>query len=145
MKTLVFLSFILYVFYGCLKNDISMNDNAQYDYSIEQSMSCFCPQGGEKVKIFVAADTIADVILFSNNSHLAQDLWGRYRTINGLYTEVARWDTSTNVVKVLYDSVYHYPSYVSINPKSVIINDTLVSEISDAGFSYTTKNYIKYK
>jgi hypothetical protein len=145
MKILIVLSFVLYTFYGCSKNGASVYDATHYDYSIEQSISCFCPQSGEKVKIYVVSDTIADVIKLSDNSHLSQDSWGRYRTINGLFAEITRWDTSSFSVAVVKDSKYHYPSVVSVQPKPLKINDTMMSIITDVGILYSTSSYIKYK
>jgi hypothetical protein len=146
MRSITFISVALVILCGCSGDDLLVNNNFKYDYSIEQSRSCFCPNSGEKVKIFVRSDTIADVILLSDNSHLAYSSWQPYRTIKGLLREVALWaDTVRFAVKVSYDPLFHYPSFISVNPKPFMVNDTIVSVMTDAGFTYETHNFIKYK
>jgi hypothetical protein len=136
----------LLVFFGCSKNDNSTNANQSFDYSIEQSRSCFCPDAGKEIKLFVAGDTIADAIWLSSNTHATYNEWQRYRTIKGLYNEIERWDSSSTFqLSVTYDAVYHYPSHVSFTAKPQIVNDTLTVIIKDANISYTTWNYFTYK
>jgi len=139
MRSLIFISVAFVIFCGCSGDDLLVNDNFKYDYSIEQSRSCFCPYSGEKVKIFVKADTIADIIFLSNKSHLAYNWWQSYRTIKGLFREVSLWDDTVRfAVKVSYDPIFHYPSFISVNPKPFL-------GITDIGFAYETKNYLKLR
>ena len=128
---------------GCKENSISGNESI--DYSIDQKLSCFCPYGDMTVRLFVKADTISDAIDISKGIHLSRSEWNRYKTIKGLFEEISSLDTSIFIVKVSYDPVYHYPAYISANPKPVYVNDTIVQVIMDAGFSYSTNNYVRYK
>ena len=102
---------------GCKENSISGNESV--DYSIDQKLSCFCPNSGVTVRLFVRADTIADAVDLSNKIHLPKNEWERYKTIKGLFEEISILDTSVFTVKVSYDPVYHYPSFLSVNPKPV--------------------------
>jgi hypothetical protein len=146
MKSIPLTLVIIVLFSGCTKKDNTVNTIQQYSYSIEQSRDCFCPQAGDPVRLFIAADTIADAVWISTNEHLTPAAWQRFRSIKGLVNEVNYWDSSSAFqVKAVYDSVYHYPSYVSITPKPMIINDTLMSIVDDAAVSYRTWNYIKFK
>jgi hypothetical protein len=130
---------------GCSENDFVANDNYKYDYSIEQSRSCFCPHSSEKIKLFVRADTIADAILLTDNSHLSNVAWEPYRTIKGLFNEIAYWDSVRFKVSVSYDRVYHYPSIISVDPKPFRVNDSTISVMTDVGFTIQTQNFVKYK
>lgn len=140
--------FILYtsiciILWGCNENSINVKESI--DYSIDQKLSCFCPNSNVTVRLFVRADTIADAIDLSKKIHLTKNEWNHYKTIKGLFDEISALDTSIFSVKVLFDPVFHYPAYISANPKPVYINDTIVQVIMDAGFSYSTSNYVKYK
>ncbi len=75
MKNLVFFSVAFAALCGCSENDSLVGTNFSFEYSIEQSRSCFCPNSGEKVKLFVNADSIVDVILLSDHSHPSRDTW----------------------------------------------------------------------
>lgn len=145
MKSLMFISIAFMVLIGCANNNPVGGLYPEYDYSIEQSWNCFCPNSGMKVKVFVRADTIANVILLSDNSYLPYDEWGRYKTIKGLFSEVASIDTLAYNVSVSYDSVFHYPSYIYVNPKPVVVNDTIVCIIQDAWFQIETRNFKPYR
>jgi hypothetical protein len=145
MKSFNLVLFAIVLFSGCAKNDNSVN-NLPFDYSIEQTRDCFCPQGGQPVRLFIVSDTIADAVWIATNEHLTPVEWQRFRSIKGLYNEIAYWDSSSVFqVSASYDSVYHYPTLVSITSKPIVVNDTLVSIIEDANVSYKTWNYTKYK
>ncbi len=143
MKAMIFFAVIYIIFSGCNENSISGNESIEY--SVDQKLSCFCPFGDRTVRLFVKADTIADAIDISKGIHLSKSEWNRYKTIKGLFEEISSLDTSIFTVKVSYDPVYHYPAFISANPKPVYVNDTIVQVIMDAGFSYSTSNYVKYK
>lgn len=132
------------IFFACGKNEIT-NQYSNYDYSIEQKLSCFCPYSNTQVKLFVMADTISNVIKLSDNTQLPKDLWGRYKTIKELFDLIARLDTSTYDLKIEMDKSNKYPAFLSALPKPKIINDTLVQVISDMSYSYTTSNYLRNK
>ncbi|MEJ2617173.1 MAG: DUF6174 domain-containing protein [Ignavibacteriaceae bacterium] len=142
-QILILLSAVYLLFSGCKENSISVIESI--DYSIDQKLSCFCPNSGVTVRLFVRADTIADAIDLSEKTHLTKNEWKGYKTIKGLFDEISALDTSIFTVKVSYDPVYHYPAFISANPKPVYVNDTIVQVIMDADFSYSTSNYIEYK
>jgi hypothetical protein len=146
MKTVFYIVLYSVIISGCTKTDTFINASNPFDYSIEQSRSCFCPQSGESVKLFVIADTIADAVWLSNNTHLSYDERQRFRTIKGLFAEIGQWDSSSSFqVSITIDSIDHFPSRVSIYPKPIIENDTLRGIILDASILDTTWNYAKYK
>lgn len=124
---------------GC---DNSTSVNTPYDYSIEQQLGCFCPQWGIWVKLYVRADTVADAIAISDNGHLSYEQRKPYKSIKGLFEQLAQIDTALYDVKVTIDSTNNYPTYLYFNPKPVIHGDT-TQIIKDAQMVYTTKNFAK--
>jgi hypothetical protein len=144
MKISMIIIFCSLLLIGCHKNDNILGIDDAYDYSIDQSISCFCPGDQEPVRIFVRSDSIVDAIAISTKNHLNICERRSYRTIRGLLAEIERWKSDTSLFQVFieYDSVYNYPSVVSVYPKPVIINDTIVAIINDAGISYRSWNFI---
>jgi len=140
MRKIFYFIIVSILFIGC-ENSVENKINS-YDYSIEQQRNCFCPQAGVWIRLFVKSDTIAKAIYISDNSPLTYEQKRPYRTIKGLFEEIAQKDTSTFYVKVEMDSADNYPSYVYFNPKPKIHGDT-VTVINDAQSSYVTKNYTK--
>jgi hypothetical protein len=146
LKSRIYIFLAFFLLTGCTEKGNSVDASRFCDYSIEQSRSCFCPYAGNPVKLYVAADTIADAVWLSNNEHLNSIERQAYRTIEELFMEIEYWDTSSTFqVSAIFDSVDHYPSYVSISPKPIIANDTIIGVICDADVSYRTWNYKKYK
>lgn len=147
MKSLIFMIVILtlILFSGCEQTTGPSVGTESIDYSIDQKLSCFCPGRDRTVRLFVSADTIADVVDLSNKIRLPANEWYLYKTIKGLFDEISSLDTSVFTVKISYDPVYHYPLFIYANPKPVYVNDTIVQIIMDAGFSYSTSNYLRYK
>ena len=124
--------------------DAPVDQNTSFDYSIDQSIGCFCTFSGELVRLFVKADTIADAIILADNSRLAYERWSTYKTIKGLYNDISNIDTSVFDVVVTIDTVHNFPSLFYFNPKPMIHGDTVI-RVYDAQMSYTTKNYNKLK
>ena len=145
MKILFIILQIGLFFISCNEFNNPLSDLNQYDYSIDQVRKCFCPNAERKVKIFVKDDLIEDVINTTDETRLPENEWNQYKTIKGLFEEIAKVDTTYNNLIVTYDSDYNYPRFVSISPKPIKINDTLIVRIMDADISYSTDNYKKYK
>ena len=138
-KSLLYCLTIAIAFCSC---DTSVNNNNSYDYSVEQNLGCFCPQGGVWVKIYAKADTVAEAVTISDNNPLSYQERMRYKTIKGLFEVISQLDTSVYDVRVAFDSLNNYPSYLYFNPKPVVHGDT-VQVIVDAQMSYSTRSYIK--
>ncbi len=145
MKSFFILLIVAVLLFSCNKSNNPLSDLNKYDYSIDQVRSCFCPNAGKKVKIFVKDNLIADVINTSNKTHLPENEWDQYKTIKGLFDEISLVDTSRFLLEVQYNSQYKYPNLVSIRPKPVEVNDSIIGIIVDGNISYSTSNYQEYK
>ena len=128
--------------YGC---DMILDENNLYDYSIEQQMGCYCPQGGIWVKLYISSDTVSSALRISDKQELPHNEFSYYKPIKGLFDIISETDTSEYDLIVEFDSLKNYPSFVYINPKPIIVNDSTIVIIEDAQIVYTTRNYIKLK
>jgi hypothetical protein len=90
---------------------------------------CFCPDGGETMRITVRSDTIALVTRLSNNTVLSSPSSGYYCTIDSLFG-IIRYSKNDSLV-ITYDSLYGYPGKLDINPQLHPI---------DGGVLYITAN-----
>lgn len=98
-----------------------------HNYSIDQSLSCFCPNAGELVRITVRSDTIASVIRISDASIVMHPF---YCAIDGLFRIIQ--DHSYDSIVVRYNTQYGYPEYLDVNPQSHPV---------DGGFLCVTSNF----
>ena len=140
MKTILFLIPLLLLLNGC---DTIVDENSSYDYSIEQEMGCFCPQGGTWVKLFVKADSVSKAIRISDWYNLSYNEFRYYKSIKGLFDQISDIDTSKYDLKVIMDSKDNYPAYVYFNPKPIVVSGDTVAIAVDGQLSYTTRNYSK--
>ena len=139
MKTTYFILSTIFILCGC---DLLQDEYNSYDYTIEQRRDCFCPQSGVWAKLYIKADSVSKAIRISDNYNLSYTEFRRYKSIKGLFDEIALRDTARNEVKIIMDSKNIYPAYVYFNPKPIVKGDT-VQVIFDAQLSYTTRNYFK--
>jgi hypothetical protein len=136
MKTIIMLGLTLACFLGCKKEQSSQpvqqtpyeKWQAQnfYNYTIDQKRSCFCPYGGELVRIKVRSDTIYQVIRVSDTSAVTYPF---YLTIDSLFGIIRNSKTDSLVIR--YNNQYGYPEYLDVNPQLHPI---------DGGFLYETSN-----
>ncbi|QQS36426.1 MAG: hypothetical protein IPM56_00275 [Ignavibacteriales bacterium] len=138
MKTIYFLA-LVFLISSC---DTSIDVEEQFDYTIEQQMGCFCPQGGVWLKLYVVNDTISKAIRLSDNTILSYDEFKFHKSIKGLFNQIAVTDTSKFDLVVTMDPTNLYPSYLYYNPKPVVNGDTVII-IEDAQQSFTTRKLIK--
>lgn len=138
MKKNSIIALVVIVLFGCAKDSTVSVISHPNDYSIDQVKYCDCLESGDTVRIFVAADTMADVISLSDSTHLPFTQWRKYRTLKGLFEEIARVDTSLFVIEITYDSKYGYPSMLKLQSK-------LSYRIREPWVVYSTWNYQKYK
>ena len=136
-----FVAFVLLI-NGC---DTLIDESNSYDYSIEQKMDCFCSQAGIWVKLFIKADTISNAVRISDKKQLTYKEFKYYKSIKGLFDTISETDTNTHQLIVTFDSEDNYPSFLYIDLKPIVINDSTTVTVADAQLSYTTNNYIKLK
>lgn len=143
MKTIItFLIVFLFAINSC---DNIVDENNNYDYSMEQKIECYCSQGGVWVKLFITADTVSSAIRLSDNFKLDYNNFWYYKSIKSLYDEISETDTIAYILIVEYDTNNIYPSFLYKEPKPIVLDDSTTVTIADAQISYTTQNYVKLK
>ncbi len=116
MKLSIISLIFMIVVIGCSKKDNIVDSIQKFDYSIDQKVSCNCPEVAD-ARIFIVADTIGDAISLSDGLHIPHQYWESYRTIKGLHEFISKCDTSLFNIEVEYDSLQFYPSLIAMYPK----------------------------
>ena len=142
MKNIVYYLLGISILFNSCDNPVE--EVISYDYSIEQKMDCFCSQAGVFVKLFITADTVSNALRVSDNQQLSYNEFKYYKSINDLYNLIAATDTNEYILIVTQNNEDNFPSYVYVDLKPIKINDTTFVSVSDADYSYTTRNYVKF-
>ena len=100
-----------------------------HDYTIDQIRSCFCPYGGQTMRITVRSDTISSVKQLSDNSELPASIARAYLTVDSLFATI-RTSTKDSLV-ITYEATYGYPTFLDINPQTHAV---------DGGVAFSTSN-----
>jgi hypothetical protein len=100
-----------------------------HNYTIEQIRSCFCPDGGEKMRITVVANKVVSVVRLSDSTVLTYPQSSYYLTVDSLFSIIQ--NSNSDSLVVAYDSKYGYPTKLDINPQLHPV---------DGGVMYTTTN-----
>ena len=83
-----------------------------HDYSIDQRLWCFCPHGGELVRIIVRHDTVAQVTRLSDTTTIT---YPYYRSVDSLFAIVLNPGDDSLIVR--YNDQYGYPEFLDVNPQ----------------------------
>jgi hypothetical protein len=94
------------------------------DYSVLQSRTCFCADGGRQFLVTVRSGIITSVVDPADGSILSADRWGNFMTIPGLFALVKSIDTTKVAsLQVSYDPRYGYPLRVFVDPSIQIADE----------------------
>jgi hypothetical protein len=136
MKIIILLGLSLICSLGCKKEQSSQpiqqtpyekwQSQNFHNYTIDQKRSCFCPHGGELIRITVRSDTIAQTIRISDTSIVTYPFCF---TIDSLFGIIRNSMTDSLVIR--YNNKYGYPEYLDVNPQLHPV---------DGGFLYETSN-----
>lgn len=86
-----------------------------HDYTIEQTRSCFCPYGGEKMKVTVVSDTVLSVVRMTDGVAISFPASSSYLSIDSLFGLI-NYSKADSIV-VAYDAKYGFPKKVDIDPQ----------------------------
>jgi hypothetical protein len=96
------------------------------NYIIDQQRSCFCPHGGEVMRLTVRADTISQVLRISDGAIID---YPYYVTVDSLFGLIKALKDDSLVVR--YNKQYGYPEFLDVNPQQ---------HPYDGGFTFITTN-----
>ena len=100
-----------------------------YNYTIDQARICYCPEGGQTMRITIRGDTIASVARLSDSSSVSPPMSTYYLSVDSLFG-VIRSSRRDSLVAA-YNETYGYPETLDINPQLHPV---------DGGVLYRTSN-----
>lgn len=100
-----------------------------HNYTIDQVRTCYCPDGGQVMRITVRSDTIALVMRLSDSFTVPYPRSTYSLTVDSLFS-IIRNPKSDSLV-VVYNAEYGYPEKLDINPQLHPV---------DGGVLYQTSN-----
>ena len=133
---IVLITFVLLC--GCIEDNLVVSSTDEYDqwksmeihnYTIDQTRSCFCVDGGQPMRLTVRDDTLNMVVRISDGTLLSSDASRWYRTIDSLFGHIRNRGGDSLIVR--YNAQYGYPEHLDINPQWHPV---------DGGVLYTTSN-----
>jgi len=100
-----------------------------HDYTIDQVRMCFCPDGGQTMRITVRSDTVSFVRKLSDSSQVLYPASSFYLTVDSLFAIIRA--SKTDSLVITYNAQYGYPERLDINPQLHPV---------DGGVLYQTSN-----
>lgn len=100
-----------------------------HNYTIDQTASCFCPNGGQPMRLTVRSDTVFRVVRISDGTVLSPVEAQGYHSIESLFALIHRSSGDSLVIR--YNSAYGYPELLDVNPQLHPV---------DGGILYQTAN-----
>jgi hypothetical protein len=132
MRPFLWLAFAGMALFGCEDNGVDIPSLAPGDYSIDQSLYCFCAFRGWQARVVVKSDTIAEVVCLDGDTLVSPAFWGNFKTIKGLFNEIAGRDTSVWIVEYAMDSTSTYPARLHVRHR----------QATDVGMTWVTSNLV---
>ncbi len=86
-----------------------------HDYTIEQVRSCYCIEGGQRMRLTVRQDTVLQVLRLSDSTILSAEKAKWYRPVGALFAIIR--NNSTDSLVIRYNAEYGYPEFLDINPQ----------------------------
>jgi len=114
---------ILLSFASCKKEATTQPPNDPYErwrsygvhtYTVDQTRNCYCPNGGEKMRLFIKSDTVSSVVRLSDGTALAYGSFPAYWSVDSMFTYLK---SSKDSMVVRYNDKYGFPEYLDINPQ----------------------------
>ena len=138
MLTRFAVTIVLLCFFGCIDNGsqpVPLDPYARWrsfglhNYTIDQTRMCFCPLGGQMMRITVRSDTVASVVNLTDSSAVSPPLSVLYLSVDSLFGIIQRGRGDSLVTT--FNATYGYPETLDINPQVHPV---------DGGVLYTTTN-----
>jgi hypothetical protein len=138
MKNQILTGVLLLMLFGCRKQPTEPRPLDPFerwrsynlgDYTIDQVRSCFCPNGGQAMRLTVRFNGLAKVTNLSDNTRLTESESVHYLTVDSLFGIIHY--SRTDSLVVTYNPTYGYPESLDVNPQLHPV---------DGGVLYLTSN-----
>ena len=87
-----------------------------HNYTIDQTVHCFCEKSGQTVQLTIISDTIASAIRISDSVNLPYSIYSEYQSIESLFAQIKNSKDSKDSLVVQYNEKYGFPEILDINP-----------------------------
>ena len=84
-------------------------------YTIDQARICYCPEGGQTMRITIRADTLASVTRLSDSSSISPPMSTYYLSVDSLFGIIR--SSGTDSLVATYNETFGYPETLDINPQ----------------------------
>ena len=138
MKNIFLIAILIFIIAGCDEQTNLPLSFAPYEvwqsynlhnYTIEQIRSCYCINGGQRMKVTVRSDSVYSVMRLSDSAIMTRSISKLYLPIDSLFKIIR--NSKTDSLVITYDSKYGYPNKLDINPQLHPV---------DGGVMYETSN-----
>jgi len=139
MKTALHISILLLLLAGCedqgsqppgwLLPYEQWKISGLQNYTIDQTMICYCITGGQTMRLVVRSGLMTSVTRLSDSAQMSPPISSYYRTVDSLFG-IIRNPGSDSIV-VTYNSQYGYPERLDINPQSHPVDGGVIYETSN--------------
>jgi hypothetical protein len=138
MKTILQSIFLIFILAGCnelINEQVSLTPYENWrsynihDYTVEQVRSCYCVNGGQRMKITVRSDTVYSVMRLSDFTLIPYPTSKQYLTIDSLFGIIQY--SKTDSLVFTYDPKYGFPDRLDINPQLHPVDGGVLFETSN--------------
>lgn len=94
-------------------------------YTLQQTVMCFCPNAGDAHEVRVVGDSITAVRNLASGEQLPPDQWQLFRTVDALFDMVQRAIDEADSFEVTYHPIHGYPAAISIDYITNAVDDEI--------------------
>lgn len=94
-------------------------------YTLQQTVMCFCPNAGDAHEVRVTGDSITAVTNLASGDSLPPEQWQLFRTVDELFDMVQRGIDEADSFDVTYHPIHGYPATISIDYLANAVDDEI--------------------
>jgi len=141
----VILILSLIQFMSCSNNSTAPSTNFYRDlwertstdqYVLEQTLQCFCLNGGRQAKFIFYGDQIGYAMFTDTNEEIPEDQYDRYKSVDDLFDYIDELRKQNPYkLEIEYDPDFGYPTRIYVDRREMIVDEELaiISTISQLG------------
>ena len=94
------------------------------DYNITEYRDCYCPLGGEPIRLLVRADSIVSGMNLYDSTAVGSDQLQWYKTVTEIFNEIEGLDAGeVSSLEVTYHPDFGYPERYFVDPSASIADE----------------------
>ena len=137
MKMILHYFLLLVILIGCKEQTNQPSSLTPYEkwrsfnidsYTIEQVPTCFCADGGVKMKLTIHSDSVYSVMNLSDSTVVPTQVAKQYLSIDSLFGIIR--NSKTDSLVFTHNALYGYPEKLDINPQQHPVDGGALYETS---------------